>query len=85
MWQGASQILGLIFHPSYMMINAVILGKYKPDPSCESMTIKARNANNKCLTNTEYLAAFGIGSATVSIFVFAAGMCYAMGLSALIP
>jgi Na+-driven multidrug efflux pump len=56
-------VIGYLFHPSYMLVNAVILGKL---PKI-------------------YLAAFGIGSSTIGIVLFATGVCYVLALNNVVP
>mmetsp|Transcript_4761 Transcript_4761/g.8150 ORF Transcript_4761/g.8150 Transcript_4761/m.8150 type:complete len:89 (+) Transcript_4761:217-483(+) len=79
-------IIGSIFHPAYMMINAVILGNLEPNVACfdESQTFKA-DFPDKCYDVKINQAAFGIGSSTMSILLLAPNMCYCLSLSNLIP
>jgi len=43
--QSAPIIVGMIFHPFYMMINAVYLGRLEVDPNCTDSSFKEENPN----------------------------------------
>ena len=77
-------ILGSIFHPGYMMINAVVLGSILPDSRC-SDALFAKESPGKCSSVDVNQAAFGIGSSTMSIILLAPINCYMLGLQNLIP
>ena len=67
-----------------MMINAIILGQTNVDPE------KCKAAGNipthpDCIDSKDYVAAFGIGSATMSIVLLATGLCFTLGLQQVIP
>ena len=80
-------ILGTIFHPTYMMVNAVLLGRLKIDKKLcpDTLTAKQKKESMDCVTDEQYLAAFGIGSAVIGMLVFATIWCYAAALSNKIP
>ena len=76
-------IIGSVFHPTYMMVNVLLLGRIvKPDDKlCPASLTEAEKLQNiDCSTSIEYLAAFGLGSAVVGMVVFAVGFCYCAGL-----
>ena len=75
-----SPIIGSLFHPTYMLVNAIILGKIEVDP------VKCEAAGNDeyhpdCIGADVYLSAFGLGSSTMSIILLASGICFTIGLS----
>jgi hypothetical protein len=79
-----SPIIGSLFHPTYMLVNAMILGKIEVDPvKCEAAGNDKNHAD--CIGPDVYLSAFGIGSSTMSIILLASGICFTIGLSQLIP
>ena len=82
-------ILGSIFHPTYMMVNAKILGQMTIDTEkCAGMPAIPRDVLSPtfdCVTAQTYLASFGMGSATMSIILLAPIMCFTMALNTLIP
>jgi Na+-driven multidrug efflux pump len=84
MKQSFFPIIGSLFHPSYMMINSVVLGSILPDTKCSDSTFKSNNPS-KCYDVQVNQAAFGVGSSTLSIILIAPLMCYVLGLSSLIP
>ena len=79
-----SPIVGSLFHPTYMLVNAMILGKIKVDPAKCAAAGNDKN-HPDCIEADVYLSAFGIGSATMSIILLASGICFTIGLSQLIP
>ena len=67
-----------------MMINAIILGQTKVDDAkCQAAGNLATHPD--CISSKDYVAAFGIGSATMSIILLATGLCFTLGLQQLIP
>lgn len=77
-------IIGSLFHPTYMLVNAMILGQIKLDPKkCEAAGNDEYHPD--CINAEVYLSAFGIGSSTMSIILLASGLCFTLGLSQLIP
>lgn len=71
--QSVQPIFGSLFHPSYMLINSIILGQIQCDPS------------TGCHSAKTYLAAFGLGSSLMSILLLASGLCYTLGLNNMLP
>jgi Na+-driven multidrug efflux pump len=71
--QSVWPIIGSLFHPSYLLVNSVILGQIKCDPT------------ETCIPAKTYLAAFGLGSSLMSIILTASGLCYCIGLSNILP
>lgn len=75
-------IIGSLFHPVYMMVNARVLGGIHVD----SELCAALSADDpSCISAKRYLAAFGLGSSTLSIVMIATAMCFTIGLSNVIP
>ena len=75
-------VIGALFHPAYMIINAVLLGKLKPDTAvCTDQNF----LTFECATGKQYLAAFGLGQAVCSLVVFSTGTTYSAVLTNLIP
>lgn len=84
--QAIFPIVGNMFHPTYLMINTSILGKIKPDPSCQSTSYSSLDEIDwKCISAKEYVAAFGLGSSYLGIILLASGFCYTGALSTLVP
>ena len=73
-------IIGSVFHPVYMMINAKILGQMNPSSDCV-----ADSTDIECVKPDTYLAAFGMGSSTMSILILAPLTCFCIGLSNILP
>ena len=79
-------ILGTLFHPMYMLINARILGNLELDPiKCGPDATKEVLASFDCVDNKSYLAAFGLASATIGILFLAPGICYSLALGNIVP
>ena len=67
-----------------MLVNAIILGQIKVDQQkCDAAGNDIYSSD--CINATTFVAAFGLGSATMSIFMLAPGLCFTIGLSQLIP
>lgn len=81
-------ILGMLFHPSYMMINTRLLGQVQPDEKLCNPTGGATTWDTtkiECIKASQYVAAFGLSSSAISIIQLAPGMCFALGLINVIP
>jgi len=80
-------ILGVIFHPTYLMINISILSKFNPDPvKCNSDNLDDLKINSsECMEGLDLNAAFGLASSTLSIILQATGSCFCMGLNTILP
>lgn len=82
-------ILGMLFHPSYMMINTVWLGQHKPDTTLCNITVNGTTSWDtskiECVKSSQYVAAFGLSSSAISIIQLAPGLCFALGLINVIP
>ena len=76
-------ILGMIFHPAYMMINARLLGQVQIDKAFCALPDNQKSV--KCITAEKYVAGFGIASSTLAILYLAIGVCFALCLMNLIP
>ena len=73
-------IIGSLFHPTYMLVNSMILGKLELDPEkCEAAG--GDEYHPDCIGSEKYQAAFGIGSSTMGIILLASGICFTIGLS----
>jgi len=90
-WDGLVSVFSLslpiicsnLFHPSYMMVNAIVLGKIQVDKTkCPDPTDRS---NWECLDAQDYVAAFGIASSSIGILILSTGFCYANGLMNIIP
>lgn len=71
-------VIGALFHPSYMLVNAKFLGSHEITAECapgDEKTIM------ECVKGETYLAAFGIASSTIGICLLSVSMCFAMGLN----
>ena len=77
-------ILGTLFHPTYMMANAVYSDKISPDPM-ECKQANYDTMNEACITGETFQAAFGLGSATMGILMQAPVICFNLGLANIIP
>ena len=75
-------IVGNLLHPSYMTVNAVLMGQMKVDSEVctEALTEEQKLSITACAGPEDHLAAFGMGSATVSIIIFASAWSYTAGL-----
>ena len=82
LYQSFWPIIGNLLHPSYMTVNAVLMGQQEVDPVyCpDSLSVDEKLATTYCAGSKDYLAAFGMGSATVSIIIFASAWSYSAGL-----
>jgi hypothetical protein len=80
-------ILGSILHPSYMFVNAKLMGQMEVNTAlCTAdLSEEERLSTTACAHGEDYLAAFGIGSATVSILIMASAWSYTAGLQNVIP
>jgi len=79
-------IIGMLFHPSYMMVNAKVLGQViNNGPPCTGKNVIDGVLQYECLTAEVYLASFGIGSSTMSIAILATGSCFILGLTNICP
>lgn len=79
-------IIGTLLHPMYMLVNGVVLGNSKLDLDlCGPNATKEILDSFDCLDNKTLLASFGLGSATIGIYVFAPCICYSLALSNIIP
>jgi len=77
-------IIGTLFHPTYMMANAVYSDMIMPDPlKCAAHNYDTTDPN--CITGASYQAAFGLGSATMGIIMQAPVLCFNLGLANIIP
>mmetsp|Transcript_2011 Transcript_2011/g.3558 ORF Transcript_2011/g.3558 Transcript_2011/m.3558 type:complete len:323 (-) Transcript_2011:489-1457(-) len=77
-------IIGTLFHPSYMMANAVYSDMIKPNSEkCALSDDPVYNEN--CISGETFQAAFGLGSSTMGILMMAPLICFNMGLTNLIP
>jgi len=77
-------ILGTMFHPSYMMANAVYSDMITPDPT-QCREAGYDETDPACITGESFQAAFGLGSATMGIIMQAPVLCFSLGLSNIIP
>lgn len=66
------------------MVNAIILGKIKMDQE-KCKIAGGEPCHPDCISSKDYVAAFGIGSATMSIILLATGLCFTLGLQNVIP
>lgn len=80
-------IIGCLFHPSYMLVNAKLLGKAVLDTDkCGGKPEFVGDViNYNCIKAETYLASFGIASSTMSIILLATGVCFIFGLSNIAP
>ena len=84
-------ILGMIFHPLYMLTNAVLLAGVKVDyaacgrESAEETLNSTRRVHWSCIGGKTLVAAFGVGSSFLGIFFLSSGICYTLGLNNIIP
>jgi len=79
-------IVGMLFHPMYMLINAQTLGNMELDPvKCGKDATAEMLESFECVTAETYLASFGLASATLSIFLLAPGICFVLGLTNIQP
>lgn len=78
------QIIGALFHPSYMLVNSKLLGTHKT-PEAQCAVGMPDVGTIKCVSATTYLASFGLASSTLGILMLATSMCFAMGLSNVLP
>lgn len=93
-WQGlkdmsvysGKNILGALFHPTYMLVNLTYLGSVKTDPvKCASSDHANASTPVECLEAKTYLAAFGMGSSILGIIMLSVSMCFAGGLGQVLP
>eukprot|EP00356_Strombidium_inclinatum_P007903 CAMPEP_0170482006 /NCGR_PEP_ID=MMETSP0208-20121228/2219_1 /TAXON_ID=197538 /ORGANISM="Strombidium inclinatum, Strain S3" /LENGTH=508 /DNA_ID=CAMNT_0010754799 /DNA_START=8 /DNA_END=1534 /DNA_ORIENTATION=+ len=77
-------IVGTLFHPTYMMANAVYSDQIKSDPAA-CAAAGHDPANENCITGETFQAAFGLGSATMGIIMQAPVLCFNLGLANIIP
>jgi hypothetical protein len=76
-------IAGMIFHPTYMLVNAKLLGQTVIDETfCATDAAKGKS---ECLSAQEYVAAFGLASSALGIVYLALGFCFAYGLANVMP
>jgi hypothetical protein len=75
-------IIGSIFHPVYMMVNAKILGSIENPSNCLSHT---GTAPDECITPATYLAAFGLASSLLGIVFISVGSCFVISLNNVLP
>jgi Na+-driven multidrug efflux pump len=73
MRQSVWPIIGSLFHPTYLLVNAIVLGRITCNPGEE------------CIKAETYLAAFGLGSSLMSIVLLASGICFVLGLNNILP
>lgn len=80
-------IIGMLFHPSYMLVNAKLLGRNEVDAdACGGKPEYVGDViNYECISAETYLASFGIASSTMGIVLLATGVCYVLGLSNIAP
>ena len=71
--QSSWPIIAALFHPCYMLVNSIVLGKIK----CVS--------DDVCSSARTNLAAFGLGSSLMSIILLASGVCFCLGLNNILP
>jgi Na+-driven multidrug efflux pump len=84
--QSTFPILGMLFHPMYMLVNAQILGNLQLDQSkCGSEATHEMLQSLECVSAETYLASFGLASATMGIFLLAPGCCFNQGLLNILP
>jgi len=93
-WQGLRMIadrtmwpiIGSLFHPVYMLVNAKVLGGIIPDPAvCGEGASEDTLESFDCITAKTYLASFGLASSTMGIMLLAVGTCFVIGLTNVIP
>ena len=65
----------MIFHPTYLLVNARLLGQIECSDDTEE----------ECISSKTYVAAFGMGSSTIGILLLAPGICFCFGLSNVVP
>lgn len=75
-------IIGMLFHPSYILVNTKLLGSFKPDAATVCL---AGDTTLKCVDSATYVAAFGLASSTMGIIFLAPGLCFAIGLTNIMP
>jgi Na+-driven multidrug efflux pump len=76
-------IIGMLFHPSYMLVNAKLLGQVVPDASVCPVGVEVDTI--ECVRGEQYLAAFGLASSTIGIILLAPGICFALGILNVVP
>ena len=83
--QSIPPIVGSLFHPSYMMVNALILGRIAVPEYCSDPDYSAGPDSYECVGAEGYLGAFGIASSTLGLVVLSVGFCYGNGLFNVVP
>ena len=79
-------IVGYLFHPTYMMVNAKILGAIKPDPElCHNGAPSEVLNSLECISAKTYLASFGVASSSLALVLLAIGQTFANGLNNIVP
>ena len=79
-------IVGMLFHPMYMLVNAQILGNMELNPEkCGKDATEEMLKSFECITAETYLASFGLASSTMGIFLLAPGICFNLGLVNVLP
>lgn len=71
-------IVGMIFHPSYMLVNSKLLGSVEIDAEkCAGVP----KTTYGCIPAETYLASFDIASSTMGILFLATGTCFVLALT----
>lgn len=80
-------IIGLLFHPVYMMVNLNYLGATKVNSTtkCLSHNDKLATTPIECLEAKTYLAAFGMGSSVLGIVLLSLSITFSGGLGQVVP
>lgn len=79
-------IVGMLFHPMYMLVNAQILGNMELNQEkCGKDATEEMLKSFECITAETYLASFGLASSTMGIFLLAPGICFNLGLMNVLP
>lgn len=82
--QSLPPIVGSLFHPSYMMVNAKILGALELPAQCKDPEYVPVDIF-ECLPAEDYLSSFGLASASLGIVLLSLGFCYSNGLFNVVP
>lgn len=83
--QSIPPIVGSLFHPSYMMVNALILGRITLPDYCKDKDYEVPEDSFECMGPEDYLSAFGIASSTIGIAILSTSFCYIAALNNVVP
>ena len=79
-------IIGMLFHPTYMLVNAKILGSIDKPAKCLVPDVSEEVKNSfDCISAKTYLAAFGVASSSMGIILLAVGVTFNLGLTNIVP